>query len=97
MRNGAYSIYDQGMYDILQEKFKLDTEPSLDTVLDLTEVERLQIKGTKKDSLIYSCPFSGLTSCTYYLVEVVEDESDAEDQIELIKTAGAAHVVTAHI
>ena len=23
MRNGAYSIYDQGMYDTLQKKFKL--------------------------------------------------------------------------
>ena len=23
MRNGAYSIYDQGMYDILQKRFKL--------------------------------------------------------------------------
>ena len=106
MRNGQYSVYDQTRYKALQDEFKLG-QPDLDTVMELVDVETLNIKvedyglkpnGKAPRAIMFTCPFVGVTSCTYYLAETAgADGADPEEQEELIRTAAAAHVVTAHI
>lgn len=106
MRNGQYAVYDQKRYKDLQDQFKLG-QPDLDTVIELVDVETLNIKvenyglkpnGKAPRAIMFTCPFVGVTSCTYYLAETAgADGADPEDQEELIRTAAAAHVVTAHI
>ena len=106
MRNGQYAVYDQDRYKALQDEFKLD-KPDLDTVMELVDVETLNIKvenyglkpkGKAPRAIRFTCPFVGATSCTYYLAETAgADGADPEEQEDLIRTAAAAHVVTAHI
>jgi hypothetical protein len=46
---------------------------------------------------LFECPFRIATSCEYYRVETSEGGEDTDDIVEMLSTAGAAHIVTEHI
>lgn len=100
MLRNEHEVIDQEKYEELQNIFHLDN-PSLDSVLSAMEeqgtVERMQIKGTKNEAVLFECPFRASSSCEYYRVETSEGGEDTNDIVEMLSTAGAAHIVTEHI
>ena len=99
LRNEHEVIY-QEKYEEIHNTFHMDN-PSLDLVLSAMEeqgtVERMQIKGTKNEAVLFECPFRIASSCEYYRVETAEGGEDTDDVVEMLSTAGAAHIVTEHI
>lgn len=100
MLRNEHEVIDQEKYEELQKTYDLDN-PSLDSVLSAMEeqgtVERMQIKGTKNEAVLFECPFRIATSCEYYRVETTAGDEDVDDIVEMLSTAGAAHIVTEHI
>lgn len=100
MLRNEHEVIDQEKYEEIQKTFHMDN-PSLDSVLSAMEeqgtVELLPIKGTKNEAVLFECPFRIATSCEYYRVETSEGGEDTKDIMELLSTAGAAHIVTEHI
>lgn len=100
MLRNEHEVTNQEEYQKIQDIYHLDN-PSLDSVLEAMEeqgtVERMQIKGTKNEAVLFECPFRIASSCEYYRVETAEGGEDTDDVIEMLSTAGAAHIVTEHI
>ena len=100
MLRNEHEVTNHEEYQKIQDIYHLDN-PSLDSVLSAMEeqgtVERMQIKGTKNEAVLFECPFRIATSCEYYRVETSEGGEDTDDIVEMLSTAGAAHIVTEHI
>lgn len=100
MLRNEHEVIDQEKYQEIQNTFHMDN-PSLDSVLSAMEeqgtVERMQIKGTKNEAVLFECPFRIATTCEYYRVETTVGDEDVDDIVEMLSTAGAAHIVTEHI
>lgn len=100
MLRNEHEVTNQEEYRKIQDIFHLDN-PSLDSVLSAMEeqgtVERMQIKGTNDEAVLFECPFRIATTCEYYRVETTAGDEDVNDIVEMLSTAGAAHIVTEHI
>lgn len=82
-------IHDPEVTEALRAKFKLDTA-ELDDAIKEVELLRVVDYEDASDMMTFTCPFPG---CKYAIAEY----SDSEMTDEIIKTAAAAHIVTAHI
>lgn len=84
-------ITDEAKYEELYSDFALDV-PDIDFVQNEVDLNMERDVEVGMDMAIFVCPFEEATDCSYTITDFVRDEAD----IELVRNAAAAHIVTDH-